>query len=379
MMRKNTLALAVATALVAASAAVAADEMTLYGRMQMSVGQLKNGTTGEKTTAVESHGSRFGIRGTSDLDNEIKAIYQLEFPVEADGDNLVGAITSIGQLNAAGSPSNANAQGITATRISTAGLKHDTYGEVKIGRIDTPAKMATAPLDLFAENYGDMGNIIEGDIHRVNNFIQYSNKFDKVTATAGYSTGYTSGTDTATTVGDGDRKAKSIGVTYIDGPIHLGAGFTDIEKGTPNVKTGTSPNAPATSAEARHASLGAGYTHKLGEVSNIRANVIMERVSAGTDATGAAAAVKDNNVVVGAAYKIDYNWTLKAQHGESKRKGDATAANNGKETFTALGVDYFLGKKTTLGLIMAQDKNPNKDNVTTDKNSFAGLNFVTDF
>lgn len=388
---KKLLAIAVATALTAPAAMA---DTILYGKLHSSVGELKttlgNGQS-QKTTAVESHSSRIGIRGSNDVDNGLAVTYRLEFQVDTDGDNGGGG-TALADLNAAGSTSTSNSAGINNTRTGFVGLK-GPFGEVQLGRMDTPAKLATARQDIFSDTYADLANIIDTDAHRVNNAIAYVNKLGPVNIAAAHSTGILSssgvqttstsgvplsspscvatstGCDTNAPVGDGTNQANSLMASYATGPFYAGIGYTD-------VRGGSIPSGNARTANAKHTNLGLGFNNDTAA-----ANVVLEQVKANKEVTGAAANVKDDNIVVNGSYKIGAA-TLKAQYGESKRKG-STAANNGKEKVTAVGVDYALGKKTNAYLLWAEDKNPakrvNLSGTDVVKNSAVAIGIVSDF
>jgi predicted porin len=80
-MKKTLIALA---AVAATSAAFAQSSVTLFGRVDASVGQEKNTVTGVSTTklfngsAAGLTGSRWGMRGTEDLGGGLKAVFELE-------------------------------------------------------------------------------------------------------------------------------------------------------------------------------------------------------------------------------------------------------------------------------------------------------------
>ncbi|WP_308874232.1 porin [Thiothrix subterranea] len=130
---KNILAIAVATALIAPAAAMA--DTTLYGKLHATVGNVETttGATEASETVVESHSSRLGVKGSTELDNGLSATYGLEYGIDLDGDNEKGTNGQSRSLNA---------------RNTFVGLKGG-FGEVRVGRHDTPAKLATAGLRCF--------------------------------------------------------------------------------------------------------------------------------------------------------------------------------------------------------------------------------------
>lgn len=80
-MKKTLIALA---AVAATGAAFAQSSVTLYGRVDASIGQEKNTVTNVSTTKLFNGseagltGSRWGVRGTEDLGGGLKAVFDLE-------------------------------------------------------------------------------------------------------------------------------------------------------------------------------------------------------------------------------------------------------------------------------------------------------------
>ncbi|MDM7456816.1 MAG: porin [Tepidimonas sp.] len=86
-MKKSLIALA---ALMATGAALAQSNVTLYGRVDLSVGNLKDKVNNTSTTQMFQGGdgglttSRWGLRGTEDLGGGLKAAFKLENRFNAD-------------------------------------------------------------------------------------------------------------------------------------------------------------------------------------------------------------------------------------------------------------------------------------------------------
>lgn len=335
---KKLLAIAVAAALVAPAAAMA--DTTLYGKLHASVGAVKTTNAGgvananTSVNAVESHSSRFGIKGATALDNGMEATYGLEYGIDLDGEGT--AATGV------------------SSRNTFVGLKGN-FGEVRVGKHDTPAKLATAGLDNFADTYAAMENIIATDGHRVNNAVAYINKFGPVGFAAAHSTSPL-GAEPA-------GNANTAMVNYSNGPWYAGLGNTSIQN------VGKTTN------------LGLGWKAEAGHNVGLVYEVAKGATTAGAGETAGipGANVKDKNVYLAGGYKMG-NVTLKAGYGESKRSG-AALGSNGKEKQTTLGVDYSLGKKTALYLLHNDDKNTNKTETSADatrvKATAVGL--VTEF
>ena len=93
--------------------------------------------------------SRFGIKGSEDLGGGLKAIYQLEFGVDpADG-----------SLS-------------TRLRNSFVGLAGN-WGTALVGRHDTPLKISTGKLDMFADTMADYNYTVGFDDQRASNAVAY--------------------------------------------------------------------------------------------------------------------------------------------------------------------------------------------------------------
>ena len=81
-MKKTLLAVALLTGF-AGGAAQAADSVTLYGLIDAGIGYEKvkfNGNSQSRVAGVQgvSSGSRFGLRGSEDLGDGLRAVFNLE-------------------------------------------------------------------------------------------------------------------------------------------------------------------------------------------------------------------------------------------------------------------------------------------------------------
>jgi predicted porin len=327
---KKLLVIAVATALIAPAAAMA--DTTLYGKLHATVGNVETttGTVDTSETVVESHSSRLGVKGSTELDNGLSATYGLEYGIDLDGDAEKANSTSRG-LNA---------------RNTFVGLKGG-FGEVRVGRHDTPAKLATAGLDAFADTYADMSNIIAADGHRVDNAVAYITKVGPVGLAAAHSTETDLGVGTA----DGDRNggttANTVMANYSNGPIYAGLGYTTLD---------TAPS------EMTVTNLGLGYKAEAGHF----ANLVYETAES---ATG----TEDTNMYVAGGFKTGAA-TLKAGFG----KGETDGA--GEEEQTTLGVDYSLGKKTSAYLLWNDNTNTGRVATGAESSTTAtAVGLVTEF
>ncbi len=155
-MKKQLLAAAIATAVAAPMTASA--DVTVYGQLHYSIDSIDFGddsssnwalqgmgvdntlVNGYDGAAVNSHNSRFGIKGSEDLGSGLSLLFQMEFSIS--GDDLGGVNND------------------RNTYLALAG----SWGVLGIGQVDTPLKSSTASLDLFSERVGDYEQLGFNDI-----------------------------------------------------------------------------------------------------------------------------------------------------------------------------------------------------------------------
>jgi predicted porin len=142
-MQKKLIALAIAG--LASTAAFAQSNVTIYGVVDASVDVTNSGDSstagsGVHTTKISSNQSRIGFKGTEDLGDGLKAVFQLETAFNTDG-------TTATNLN---------------SRNTFVGLASDNWGRVILGRYDTPYKTSTRNWDLFGDHLADNRNLMGG-------------------------------------------------------------------------------------------------------------------------------------------------------------------------------------------------------------------------
>lgn len=219
------------TALLAATATLAVSGLAhgqtnviLYGIAdgnvrfdRTSIGTLKSvGSGGESS-------SRWGLRGTEDLGNGIKAVFNFEAGIDI-GDN------SEPTGNVAGSTPTSPASS-TGSRLfgrrAIVGINIAKLGEVRIGREYTPFYQAWATADPFGTGMvGRATNIAVGSVTRIDNSITYeSPAIYGLQAKAQYRPGEsTSDTIASGAVKNGGGLFGG-SLTYAQGPVYLGAGY----------------------------------------------------------------------------------------------------------------------------------------------------------
>jgi predicted porin len=128
-MKKSLLALAVLGTF--AGVASAQSSVTIFGVVDLSINQIKNGTA--ETTSMQSNqlnSNRLGFRGVEDLGGGLSAGFWLEAPMTSQ---------------------NGNAGGLTFVRRSTVSLMGG-FGEIRLGRDYDPSFWNTVYFDVNGAN-----------------------------------------------------------------------------------------------------------------------------------------------------------------------------------------------------------------------------------
>jgi len=345
-MKKSLIALAVVSAF-AAPAFAATSNVDVYGALGISI---EDNDSDNSDLQVTDRQSRIGFKGTEDLGGGLKAIWQIEQAISASasGQDGVGGAT-------------------LANRNSFVGLSGG-FGTVLMGRHDTPYKMSTGSLDIFADTVADW-NVAEGfdltttatigsivgaatvispalidpthDLRSAAAIAYVSPNFSGFSfAAAVVATNNPSAVSisTAGAVGAGNLNsgdnldAYSLSGTYANGPLFLTVGYQD-----------------AKVIDSQALKIGAGYSFgdlKLGAVYENVENSLVGGVYVAANASlsissGAGALVADRDTwLVNAAYTMG-PIVLKAEYGQL----DIEDLDVDK---WALGADYNLSKRTNV-------------------------------
>lgn len=221
-MKTKLISLAVAAALVAPAAVMA--EATLYGKLNMSIDYfdtdgdfdgwaINRGSLGRG----EGRANRIGVKGSEDLGNGLKAIYQVEFGVQMAEEQRTG-------------PAASGANNTLSMRNSYVGLASN-FGTLLVGRHDTPLKLSTGRLDLFADTAADYNGTIGFDDLRVDNAIAYISPSFAGFQFAGavHAGGGSSATlPIASEDADSLAEAYSLAITYKNGPFYGAAAYEEL-------------------------------------------------------------------------------------------------------------------------------------------------------
>lgn len=320
MMKKSALAVVVAASMIPAAAMA---ETTLYGQARVFVVNEDDGT--DDAFLVESEASRIGIKGSAELDGDLEAIYKFEYEVD---------------------PSDDNTGGIGKNRNNYVGLKGN-FGQVVIGTHDTPLKKAQGKIDLFSDYYeADIKKALTTGLgekkligeNREKNIIYY--KSPKVADAINIHVALIPGENAGTNGEDGIADNTSIAVTYKTDNLFFSLA---------NDTRSNDDTVTRLAGQFKSGAFGVGAIYQIAEDD-----------SANTEEDG---------FVLSGFFKASDNVKLKLQHVMSE------VDNNGAETTqTTAGVDYKLGKKTTLAGYFTTREVETGGTTTAEKDIFgAGL------
>ena len=279
-MKKTALSLAIAAVLptFANAEKVEVEMPEFYGKVNVSVQNTQEEGKGSISELV-SNASRLGVKGKIELKHGLEGIYQLEYETHVD-DGEKEEDQTFSQRNI------------------FAGIKGD-FGQVIVGKFDTPFKKAQSKIDLFNDLEGDIKSVISSHDNRKSNTIQYSTpKMSGLVATVAHIA------SEVETVNDGTSSS----LTFSQKNIYAAIAYdTDVEADTDALR------------------LVAQYS-----VSDFTFGALWEQDNtAGSDN-------EKEGWVYSASYKLNSDIKLKAQYGESD------IVEDNAETYS-LGADYKLG------------------------------------
>mgnify|MGYP000058890445 CR=1 FL=1 len=149
--KKTSLALIAAGALISGNV-LAGEQATIYGKVNATV---QSDDTGESETNIKSNASRVGIKGGVKINDDLKAIYKVEWQVDVSDESKSDNISA---------------------RSQWVGLKGN-FGAVMIGRNDTALKKSQGKVDLFSDLNGDIKQLFSGENRMGDSLTYVSPKF----------------------------------------------------------------------------------------------------------------------------------------------------------------------------------------------------------
>ncbi|WP_179999803.1 porin [Acinetobacter sp. YH12239] len=226
-MKKTLCALAVGATLITPAIAMAAD-VKIYGRAHVSLDYLDDGKDYNEV-GLSSNSSRLGFKVEQKLENDMTVFGQIEQ-----------------EINFASGGQNSGVD--FATRDTFVGLKGN-FGQTRVGRFDSPFKIARGPVNFFGDQVGDLRNVTRaGDLRfdeRNENTIEYKspkfgNGFNVLAALSLHESNSPGFTETIVDEDTGEviqkkgdskkNKAYDLALTYKEGPVDFAAAYEHYEE-----------------------------------------------------------------------------------------------------------------------------------------------------
>ena len=311
-MKKSLIALAVAGA-VSAPAFAATSNVDVYGVLNIAL-EDTNQTANTDMTILDNT-SRIGFKGSEDLGGGLKAIWQIESALGGNGTTTIGPGTAT-----------------LATRNTFIGLA-GSFGTALMGRHDTPYKLGTASLDIFADTIGDYNLPRLDNVQLVNNTHDHRNG----SALAYISPTWSGFHFAAAVVMNNNEASSSLTLSKVGTNIDA-TSLTGVYANGPLFASLSYQNAKVIDNKAWK--LGLGYTIGDGKV-----GFVYERIN--DDAAGG----DQHSWLLNGAYNMG-PIVLKAQYGKVTNEG---ALGDAKAWM--LGADYNMSKRTGVYFVYGSGDN----------------------
>jgi len=372
-MKKSLLAIAAMTAF--AGAAQAQSSVTVYGVIDTGVANITNVakqsavTAGSATgtlTGVQSGGlstPRFGMKGTEDLGGGTKANFMLEAEVLSQDGSQLGNTDAL------------------FNRASWVGLENATFGQIKLGRMDTAGYANLARMETFGG--GNLGGVIAVGSYgyaRIKDAVAYESPrmlgFQAIVQTGvatdspKYGVPQAAATVIPTAVAADYNQARinQVALNYLAGPFEV---WATIGKQMTGASTSANLNAVPSNATSQ---IFANYT----VLPNLKLNASWVSTNTYSNGVGLTSAQNVTNTSFGANYDVTPVIGLDGIYTTVK-----SITSNYQYTPKVYGarVRYSLSKRTTLYGIVAASSQDNGSALgianTTKFNSGYGTNATT--
>ncbi|GAA4886337.1 porin [Ferrimonas pelagia] len=141
---------------------LAASPLSLYGKINLTAQHTDKGEGSYQE--LRSNASRFGVKGSGELNDSIEVFYQLEWAVDVAKESGSDNFKSRGQY---------------------VGFRGD-FGTTMFGREDTINKEFTKRIDLFNDYEADFGSLWKGEVRSSNALFYYTPTWNNLGAAVTY-------------------------------------------------------------------------------------------------------------------------------------------------------------------------------------------------
>ena len=366
-MQKKLIALAVAGL---STAAFAQTNVTIYGvadisfqgqNVSKSISNQANPSEGGQTK-VGNNSSLIGFKGTEDLGNGLKGLFQFETNVNANGST--NGTTAVATTNST----------FGSARDSYVGV-NSKYGTALGGYLSTPYRSTLTSFDVMPGATGDgrLENLVGKQYFgttQVNSSVRASAIAYKMPTLYGFdgTIAYTgNGNNNLTTNQVGFNSAMSLNLGWTGYGVNVAGAFQQAKytNGVTTTATNATTNggnvtttitSPSAAGNYTSYLIGAAYTGLPG----LKVAALYGRNTLGTNSTATTGAQKgsNNSISVGASYRMG-NWEPRLQYvNVSDTSGINGQGANGANQWAA-NVGYYLSKRTQVYGIVSSISNNN--------------------
>jgi predicted porin len=352
-MQKKIIVLAIAAAMTAPALALA--EASVYGQANLSVDMVNDGAASNSvsTNQLVSNTSRIGVKGSEDLGGGMSVVWQAEGTVGMDN----GVVGKPGHfITSTTGPTTAPVTTVTGVsagqffdRDTFIGLSNAGMGTLILGQHDTPYKMSTRKLDLFADGAADNRKYVMGNGHdtTLSNVIAYVSP-----DMSGFTVAIVPGIFGAETAKNGDKKGSAMSLTgmYSQGPIYATLAYQTLKFGT----AGSGDLGGTVDDKSTAFKVGGSYS-----MEQFAVNLVIEQT---TDTTAATSIdTKGTNIYLGGKFNVSSTDAAKLAYGKHGETKSGSVSNKDGATQISIGLDHNMSKTTTVyGLytkVSGQDTN----------------------
>lgn len=348
-MKKKIIALSIAAALTTPVLVLAdTSNVNVYGLADLSLDIVKTGdgsagtaaTKGTTERRVSSNVSRLGLKGSEALSSGLTAVWQMEATVAMD----TGAAGAAGTNNPA---TNVTSAAQIFDRNTFIGMEGG-FGRVVLGKHDTPYKIATRKLDVFADSIADNRSMMGGVTGKSASVGFDGRPSDVLAYISPTVVGITGAialvniTEQNTLNTDTKKSATSLAVMFGQGPIYASFGY-ETHNFVPNVGASTSEKA---------VKLGFGFTKEAFSV-----GAVVEKTSDDLN-PGAANQYGHTAMTVNGKFNITANDAVKAAVAIAGKQGSPAGVNTAAKQIS-VGYDHSMSKRTTVYAILTKLSNDN--------------------
>ena len=342
-MKKTLSALAIGATILTPVMAAAAD-VKIYGRAHVSLDYLDDGQDYNEV-GLSSNSSRLGFKAEQELENGMTVFGQIEQEINF----------------ASGAQNNSGVD--FATRDTFVGLKGD-FGQARVGRFDSPFKVARSPVNFFGDMVGDVRNVTRVGEQRFDerneNTIEYKSPkfgggFNVLGAMSLHEDNSPLADDSAKQDNKDKDKAYDLALTYKEGKVDFATAYEHYEENASRGERNGFRIAAAYKITPEF-NLGALYQYTTFDKQGTAAEI----AAAGGSDLDKLISKQDTHVFgVAADYKFAPKTYLRGQ--VFHRDVDANDAN---ATLLALGVEHRLDKTVRVYANLATVLNDENSNVT---------------